>query len=506
MPPTPAAIRIDRAPVLLFDDALTARKRGFVLTLNPMTRDPAGPVIAPDRPWERRGIVGDSNVSVIEESGLIRLWYVIADPRPHAAPRPAVGDVTDLDAKTRADAASDTRYVLCYAESDDGLRWRKPELDILPFEGRPTNMLLAGRMGATVFLDPAAPPAQRYKLIHGFGPRLPQVYRHGDGPTRLIFHGIYGSSSPDGLRWTTHPEPIMPWYTDTTNAAYWDTRLGRYVAFCRWNENLGFRDNQTVILERGAEHYRAIGRSESRDFFRFPPPRKIAEPSPAERRPRATGMDYYNTSAVKYPDVPDAYLMFSCDFHHDSDALDVHLATSRDGARYTRWKEPLLRLGPDGAFDCRQVYMGSGIVRRGPEAWMYYHGRAYGHGDRSRREGPAGGIGLARIRAEGFVSQDAPAEGGSLLTRPLRLPAAPRALRVNADASAGGWLRVELCDATGRALSGHTLRASDPLRYNQMAGLASWRGSTALANLPRIVRLRFTGRSVKLYAFEFLHA
>jgi len=36
---------------LMFDDALTEEKKGFVLTMNPAVRSEQ-PVILPDRPWE----------------------------------------------------------------------------------------------------------------------------------------------------------------------------------------------------------------------------------------------------------------------------------------------------------------------------------------------------------------------------------------------------------------------------------------------------------------------
>jgi len=54
---------------LLFDDALTEDKRGFVLTMNPAVRDEE-PVVAPDRPWEARGI---SASSVVEARGFYQL-------------------------------------------------------------------------------------------------------------------------------------------------------------------------------------------------------------------------------------------------------------------------------------------------------------------------------------------------------------------------------------------------------------------------------------------------
>ena len=44
---------------LMFDDALTEEKKGFVLTMNPAERSQK-PVLLPDQRWERGSISGDS--------------------------------------------------------------------------------------------------------------------------------------------------------------------------------------------------------------------------------------------------------------------------------------------------------------------------------------------------------------------------------------------------------------------------------------------------------------
>ncbi len=498
--------------VLLFDDHYIERKHGFTTMLRPPARD-VEPVLIADEPWEVAGLVGDSNVTVMNDDGRYRMWYVVHDPRPNPAPSD-VGyreqELADLDEKMRNDLLAQSRYMLCYAESNDGLHWDKPALGIIEFNGsRDNNMLLAGRLGGTVFKDPTAPPDQRYKYIHGYGPRLPHVYREEDrreedSTDRRIFHGIYGSTSPDGIHWTVHPQPIMPWYTDTTNVAYWDDRLERYVAYVRYNQNLGFADNQTVVQQRGAEHYRAIGRSESRDFFHFPPPTKIAEPSPEERRPRATGMDYYNSAALKYPGTADAYFLFYSEFYHEQNVLDVHLATSRDGVHYQRWAAPLIGPGLAGAWDSRSIYMATGMIRpRGAHAgelWMYYHGRDHGHGEPAGRD-YTGGIGRVRFRAEGFVAQEVDRAGGELLTRPLRFEGDQ--LRLNLDAGAGGRLKVELCDEAGQPLPGFSAHDADWLWFNDVAHLATWQGRSDLSAARPSGALRFIGQAVKLYAFQF---
>jgi len=319
-----------------------------------------------------------------------------------------------------------------------------------------------------------------------------------------IYHAIYGAASPDGIHWRRYAKPIVPWYTDTTNAAYYDDQRRKYVAFVRSNEGMIYRKGKTVTPDKGFRlRYRAIGRAESRDFRRFPEPVRIMEPTPAERRDYKTGVDYYNSAAVKYPFAPDSYFLFSSDFYHEPDTLDVRLCTSRDGVSYTRRQGPWLGLGLAGGFDSGSIYMASGMVRRGNQILMYYAGYDHVHGAHGRRQPYAGGIGLATIRLDGFVSQDVSWAGGELLTVPLTFRGT--ALQINVDANAGGRFKVELRDRRNRPIPGFTLRDADRLWGNDVAKTVTWCGESDLSKLKgKPVRLRFVGKGFKLYAFQFV--
>ena len=107
------------------------------------------------------------------------------------------------------------------------------------------------------------------------------------------------------------------------------------------------------------------------------------------------------------------------------------------------------------------------------------------------------------MRLDGFVSQDAGAGESSLTTVPFAL--AGDRLQVNMDASSRGWLEVEILDASGHTLWGYGRTEADRLHFNDVAQTATWNGSADLSALRgRNVRLRFSGRWVKLYAFQFL--
>lgn len=105
-----------------------------------------GPVLYFDQPWEGHF---SAYCTIIHDGDLYRAYYrgvreAGADGRPNE--------------------------VTCYAESDDGIQWRKPELGIFEVNGmKANNVILAHaapvRHNFSPFIDrnPKADPEQRYK-------------------------------------------------------------------------------------------------------------------------------------------------------------------------------------------------------------------------------------------------------------------------------------------------------------------------------------------------------
>ena len=298
---------------ILFDDALVEDKRGFASTMNPAIRTEA-PVIVTDRRWETGSLHLGSVVSGVKDAH--EMWYHSGDPDGSGS-------------------------VLCYATSADGIAWEKPELGLFEYDGSKANNIVARGLPSSVFADPHDSDERRYKLIStGRSPWGHTSvncggarFRHYQGELDTWeYHGIDGAHSPDGIRWTEYDEPIMPWYSDTQNVAFWDDRLERYVAYVRCNEHLHIDEDGRQV---GSFDYRAIARAESDDYARFPEPEKILEPdfSQVEDEDQSGG-GLYNTAALKYPYAADAYVMFPSAYHHTSDTLDIQLAVSRDGVHF----------------------------------------------------------------------------------------------------------------------------------------------------------------------------
>ena len=232
-------------------------------------------------------------------------------------------------------------------------------------------------------------------------------------------------------------------------------------------------------------------------------------------------MDFHGNCVFKYPGSADAYLALPEVWWHWSanpfpaagrdqekmggfpDTVDVQLATSRDGINWQRagGRSPFLRLGPPGAADSKMIYAFTQPLPVGNELWLYYGGFRYGISDKVALK--RGAYFRARLRLDGFISADAPYEGGELVTVPLRVGG--EQLTLNADTSAGGAIRVQIEDENGEPLAGYSAGQADELNGNSVSHFATWEGRPHVGELAgRVVRLRFLMNGCKLYSFQFV--
>jgi len=439
---------------LFLDDALIEKMDGARLTVNRPELTGETSLMA-EKPWEA-GEVHPFGVTVFEDEGLCKMYYPSYDRQG--------------------------RLWFCYATSRDGIHWERPALDLIPFDGEtPTNIVypdetcpdMAYFFGTCVFKDtnPQCPPAERYKMING------------DAPTWVF-------ASPDGLHFKPlYDQPSYP-SADTNNVCFFDERVGRYVAYMRAWAPL-----------------RKVARCEFDDLSDFGPGRIVfsydQEDQARMDKSRFVAMDFYNSSAIKYPYAANAYFMFPSAYYHfpeppegkfpNDGITDIHFATSRDGIRWTRLdREPFIPLqeGQNG------LYMAWGMIRRGDQLYLYYGVCLPTHG---QGLDPRNYISRAVIRLDGFVSVDAP-DRGSLTTVPLTFSGSHLELNV-----VGEEVRVALLDEQGQPLPGLDLQDCDPISGDYIDRRVTWRGQADLRPFAgQKVRLQFDLRQAKLYAFQFV--
>jgi len=441
---------------------------GVQLAAHAPVIDPT-PLIVPEHPWE-----DFINVycTMLDDDGRFRLYY-----ETH---------VHKTDGST-----DDLKAMLAYAESDDGITWRKPMLGLLSFRGSTANNLVygldaargRGAHGVTVFRDPAAPPDERYKLVH-MG-REDGVYR------------VFGAVSPDGLRWQALDAPLLDRYiSDTQTIIRYDERRGVYVGI--------FRSWTHLAHAPGVHGRRAIAYAETRDFRHWPTPETIVVPEASD----APDVDIYTNSYTPWPGTDDAHLMFPAYYVRARDTLEVHLLTSRDARRWERpWRTPLIGSGEPLTGREGGVYAGCGLIATRSGAWSLPIGpKRWTHNQSHFAEGrvspDAGLLQRAVWRPDGVTSLEA-RHHGACSTFAMRCGGSQ--LWLNAWTQFGGAIRCGFSDPDGTPIDGFTLEACEPVHGDQPAVPVRWNGSADLGALrDRPVRLQLQLQRARLHALQFL--
>ena len=499
---------------LLFDPLFLAESSGVELRMNAPYQDPE-PVLTPDKPWElaRGGVERyygkfERYHTVMLEDGRFRMWYAVS---------------TEGDGRKR--------MLLCYAESSDGVHWEKPTLGIIPFNGSSENNIVgppspnATQQGATVFRDDHGPAGERYKL-------WTKYVASDEDREKGIVTGLWAMVSPDGLRWKLLQEEGYPINrgnaADAQHTCFWDEDIGKYVGFVRMKnfpkgtkrEPRYVRGIQVMKCDGLVQRKCWVGHLTSDDFRNWTMAEKVFEADERDEASPVPGgapewrpiVDYYVPGGMKVPGVANAYIMLPNAYYHWRDdsfpcTLDVRLATSRNMADWYQHpeREPFLRLGLEGSASDGMILANPWLIPVGDEIWLYYAGIGSFHRPHHRRKPPvSSGIFRARLRRDGFVSADASYDGGEFTTPVVTFEGSR--LDLNLDGSAGGWLQVEILTPEGKPVKGYELAACDALRCNSTGKTVTWGGEqdvSALAGKP--VRLRFVMRSMKLFAFQFLH-
>ena len=396
-----------------------------------------------DKPWE-----GDTSfyVTVFEDTDRCRAYF-----------------------RGSGAAAEGGHQLTCYAESPDGITWSKPELGLHEWEGdKATNIIWTGT-GTHNFApfrdsNPNCKPEEQYKALAG-------------GP-------LIALSSADGIHWT--PMQDAPVITegafDSQNLAFYDNVKGEYVAYLR-----DFKD--------GVRHIR---RATSQDFLSWTTPEWLVFDVPNEH--------LYTNATVPYFRAPHIYLAFPKRFVPARTKYPDHgfgggisdgvFMCSRDGLNWHRYVDAFLRPGLDQRnWTERNNHIACGMIPTSDKEISLYWVENYRHPTCRLRRGT--------IRTDGFVSISADAAGGELLTKPLTFTGGK--LVINFATSAVGSVQVELQDAAGNALEGHSLGDCPEIYGDEISHTVEWTAGPDIAKLASTpVRLRFALRDADLYSVQFI--
>lgn len=472
---------------LLITPGLIARVDQAHLTPGRVVKHPANPLLIEDRPWEPRW--DDMKPSVWRDpvSGRAHLWYtpfIFDSCTTERNGEPWHVEVWPPEMKYLVREPGWRRELaLCYAYSDDGTTWVKPELGLTDWNGSAANNILlrdpadpaedvwmSGVIGSGVGVDEHdANPARRFKMITGA--------RHGSGE-----RGLAVACSPDGMHW---PEPhrVLPpdaWpesettWGDAHNTWIHSAKLDRYIAFTQgWNP--------------GGYVRRLKLRVESDDFEHWTKPEPVCYEPDVEIHTHVPFMyEGLHLALVHRVTTPDG---------RGDGTVDAELAISGDTKTWCllTYKRPLIPRGEPGEIDGGCVFAAMSPVVHNDEIRLYYCG-----GDGAIRGWRRGFWCLATLPIDRWAGyQRVPLDPPGLVeTEPIRLDSP--LLWLNVEGPRGSVRVSILDDARG------VLAQSDPVAGDGLRLTVPWEDEAAVRKLVgRSVRLRFTLRAATVFAFTF---
>ncbi|MBL8850007.1 MAG: hypothetical protein JNG89_09990 [Planctomycetaceae bacterium] len=384
--------------------------------------------------------------------------------------------------------------------SEDGLHWTA---------GPVPNL----RIDHAVYDPRDADPARRFKAA-------------------LLNEGF--AVSADGIQWTKLDVPAVP-SSDEGNFSY-DPHEGLFIHTVKRGGPFG----RSVAIATSSDFrkwydYGVVFHADELDqeLGRQRIAERLANPSLKQTEyntPEHYSVQVYNMGVFRYEGL---YIGLPSIYHHTGkvppgwpgfdklrlspairDAVDrygdytgfynIQVAVSRDLQDWERVAEraPFLTASPlgAGAYDVQTIIGPSAPVVRDDEIWFYYTGIKHyafvasgnepGHDDYRPDKGA---VCLAVLRRDGFISLDADAVPGTLLTRPLLLGGP--ALHVNVAAE-DGELVVTVLDTEGQ-----TLAVSEPVTGDQLRAAVRWKSVAPDSLGETAVRLQFTLRNAQLYSF-----
>lgn len=434
-------------------------------------------VLLHDAPWEGDGCNAHS---IVRDGDLYRMYYLAWKM---------------LDAEVTRHSTRET--VVCYAESKDGLTWKKPALGICEFEGsRDNNIILDGnncdqRDMPYVFMDenPACPAGETFKIIR-------------KDPKGFLCCYL----SEDGIRFRKGWRMTDQGKFDTQNIAMWVPEINAYMAYIR-----DLHDRPSLY---GESRVRDIRWTTSPDFKSWTTPQLLDF---------GGGEDYplYVNAVQRYYRAPHQFVGFPSRYVERKDwtanydqlagaglrrkiagihpryglsTTDCVFMTSRDGKRWHRFDEAFIRPGIERVNnwvygDCfpapAMIETPSPLEHAPNELSLYCYENHW-------RMIPAA-LRRYSIRIDGFASMHAGYAEKRVVTRPFVFHG--NALEINVATSARGSVHIDLHGPD-------TVLRSCEIFGDTLSRIVPFDGDVAALSGHEVV-MEISMRDADLYSFRF---
>jgi len=471
--------------ILFVDDNAILYRSGTRRVVQQPERHAANPVIGETKPWEVA--IGYCTVYRDIRTGLYQCWYQSYSGN-HA------NDPT-------------RRVVVCYATSNDGVTWKKPNLGLFDYNGEDnTNIVLVGNggrssnYGASVLVDHLdSNMEKRYKMAYWdfvsvAGRQVPGlcVAFSRDGIHWMkqskapLLQGAYGDPTQPPLSAESQGEPpTRPAISDVIDLM-WDPRRDSFVIYAKtW-----------IDAPDGRRFWkRAIIRTESKDFVRWSTPQLIIVPGEGDSG-QIHGASVFYIHGVYLATLQ--CLDFGGFDRGGTGNMPAELAISRDGIHWNRSFQDQMFLpvtGDGKTFDAGCLWTSSTPIHL-PEEIRFYYG-AY-PGWNSDLENDSTGIGLAILPLDRFAAIESTDAIAQVTLKSIELSNVNR-ITINADATDGD-VRVELLTAGGYRVAGYTKDQSGIITGNSLRHPVNWKSKTMADLAAGRYQLRLHLKNARLFA------
>ena len=463
----PEVIKIEVGRQLFVDDFLISSS-----TLQRKFHYPeyysGNPVLSPDKDWEKQGANGgfaapfSDGVWYDETDGKFKMWYM-------------AGGGT---------YATSGAGITCYAESNDGINWIKPSLNLI----QGTNIVRRGsvRDASTVWLDKQETnPSYRFKMFEVAG-----------GAGKWQYHYL---TSSDGKAWRDNSTPSDKIADRST--VYKNPFRNVWVWSMRHNVRVNSGDPYTVRARDYMENAdpvagNKVAKADLSAFWFGPWPNEQKHPV-YKNNDGSPGI--YNQDATPYESI--MLGLFSVWQGPENDVCNkdgvikrnqIMLGYSRDGYSWTRDDmNPFLAVDDNLAAwnnGNLQSVVGSPLIVN-DKLYFYLSGRKLVNGSEVVTTG------LATLRRDGFASMSG---SGELVTEKLTF----KGEYFFVNACVNGNLKVEILDSTGKVIEGFSKDDCTAISGDRVNTMVTWKNNVTLKSLEgKVIKVKFYMTDGDLYSF-----
>ena len=395
---------------------------------------------------------------------------------------------------------------ICYAESKDGIHWKKPSLGLREFEGSTDNNIildLSDDMFDNFYVlkdeNPACPPEEKYK---GIAVSYLGVKEAGE-------EVLWCWTSADGINFKKAWVMTEDGHFDSLNIALWDETKQKYICFIR-----GYHNNEKGELIRDIRYIT------SKDFKNWSSPEFLDFGDSVDVQLYTNTISKYHRADGVYVGFPVRYterIVWTENFDELCNAkgrkaliekeeprsglalTDGLFMSSHDGRNWHRFDEAFIDPGYERKYnwiygDC---YVAKGMIETAVDEEDSEETELSVFVNDGHHSGRATRLYRHTIRKDGFACYRAPYRGGDIVTKPFVFEGTE--LEINFETSAGGYIRISLLDENGEKIEGcetcdiignsteRKVKIADKEKLEKLIG--------------RIVRLKFEMIDSALYSF-----